>query len=234
MQGVSVDRSLELLDQFRRSFLSVSVFVHRAYSAHKALTAQEIRSRSAEGSKELIEEILPLAAFLKHFEVPNRNVRCKFKGGSEEYDAEIRIFGPEVERGYLSSHYFVEVTTATSPVDYLEREALNRYGHVWHDPDIHRSGSRRKGNDQILNQPTVLDDKHEVRNAISWVKERIHSKSNKIYPKPCILIINAIPEWPPSLEEWCYLKSQIESFIDREKFERTYVVNSSKNFVFEI
>ena len=33
------------------------MFVRRAYSAHKALTAQEINSRSPEGSKELIEEI---------------------------------------------------------------------------------------------------------------------------------------------------------------------------------
>ncbi len=223
-----------MLDQFRRSFLSVSVFVRRAYSAHESLCGKEIRARSAEGSKELIEEILPLSAFLKYLEIPNRNVRCRFKGGSEEYDAEIRISGPEVVRGHIKSQYYVEVTTATSPVDYLRREALDRYGGVFHDPEIRRIGSRKKCNDQILNQAVALDDKTEVENAIKWVKDRLQSKGDKTYPKPCILIINVVPEWPLSLAHWCYLATQVEDLVDRKTFERTYIVSCSENVVFRI
>jgi len=181
-----------------------------------------------------MEEILPLAVFLKFLEVPNRNVRCKFKGGSDEYDAEISIIGPEVERGYFKPHYFVEITTAVSPVDYLRREALNRNGYVFHDPDIRRIGSRINGKDKIINQATALDGETEVKNAVTSVKKRIHSKGGKIYPKPCILIINVVPEWPLSLEEWCYLKAQVESLVDRVTFERTYVVDCLENFVIKI
>jgi hypothetical protein len=58
-----------MLNELRRSFLTAPVFVRRAYAALEALDGAKYRSRSAKaGVKELVEEIIPLAALLKHME----------------------------------------------------------------------------------------------------------------------------------------------------------------------
>jgi hypothetical protein len=156
-----------MLDRFRRSFLSVPVFVRRAYSVLEALDGDQYRMRSVAGAKERIEEIIPLAALLKHLEIPDRHVRCRFVGGDQDHDAQIRISGPEVEHGLIEQRYFVEVTSAIAPYEYLQREALTRYGHVFGGGDIRRIGSKRRGDDQIVSRAVAVDGQAAVENAIT-------------------------------------------------------------------
>jgi hypothetical protein len=69
-----------VLRQFRASYLTVPAFVKRAYAAIAALEGDEYRARGA-GVKELVEEVMPLAALLKHLENPELHVRCKYVVG---------------------------------------------------------------------------------------------------------------------------------------------------------
>lgn len=223
-----------MLDKFRRSFLSVPVFVRRAYSALEALDGDQYRMRSTAGAKELIEEIIPLAALLKHLEIPDRHVRCRFVGGDQDHDAQIRISGPEVEHGLIEHRYFVEVTSAISPDDYLQREALTRYGHVFGGGDIRRIGSKRRGDDQIVSRAVAVDGQAAVENAITWVKRRLIAKAARDYPSPCILAVNVEPERPLSLSEWSMLAREVQASVDRDRFKLTFVVNWLTNTVFNI
>jgi hypothetical protein len=223
-----------MLDRFRRSFLSVPVFIRRAYSALEALDGDQYRMRSVAGAKELIEEIIPLAALLKHLEIPDRHVRCRFVGGEKDHDAQLRISGPEVEHGLIEHHYFVEVTSAGSPVDYLQREALTRYGHVFGGGDIRRIGSKRRGDDQIVSRAVAVDGHAAVENAITWIKTRLMAKAAKDYPSPCILAVNVEPERHLSLSEWSVLASEVQGSVDRHRFKLTFVVNWLTNTVFTI
>ena len=135
---------MSVLDQFGRSYLSAEVFVRRAFQEIETLDQRESRLRKG-SAKKLIEEVLPLARFFRHFDLPWRKVRCRFFGASHKYDAKITVCGPEVERKLLKPLYFVEVTTAVSPNEYLRREATGRYGGVFISGEIRRVGSRGHG-----------------------------------------------------------------------------------------
>jgi hypothetical protein len=223
-----------MLDQFRRSFLTVPVFVRRAYSALEALNGEQYRMRSISGAKELIEEIIPLAALLKHLEIPDRKVRCKFVGGNIGHDAEICISGSEVNLGFIEPRYFVEVTSALSFEDYLKREALTRSGYVFGGPNIHREGSKSSGKDKIVSRPTVVDGEAAIENTVTWVKSRLVAKAAKNYPPPCILAVNVETERCLNLSEWSELSREVQGSVDRNRFNRTYIVNWLTNTVFKI
>ncbi len=152
-----------MLEQFRRSFLTTGVFVRRAFASLESLSAEEYWKRSLPGSKELIEEILPVATLIKHLEVPDRRVRCRFVGGSENHDAEIRLSGPEVEAGFLEPFYYLEGTSAGFPKAHLRREAMARHGHVFGGPDIRRVGSRARGTDDVESRAVAVDGKSSSR-----------------------------------------------------------------------
>jgi hypothetical protein len=101
------------------------------------LNGDEYRARGP-GVKELVEEVMPLAALLKHLENPELKVRCKYVGGEASHDARLRLSGRPVDQGFFEQDYYVEVTSALSPADYLRREALTRYGSVFGGAEIKR------------------------------------------------------------------------------------------------
>ena len=114
------------------NFITVSVFVQRAYRELDSIDKNDYLLRKGDGTKKLIDEILPLTAFLKFFERPGRMVRCRYFPDSQNYDAIIKISGYEVKQGFIEDKYFVEVTLAEEEyVEHLRRESLARYGFVF-------------------------------------------------------------------------------------------------------
>jgi hypothetical protein len=213
-----------MLDQFRRGFMSVPTFVRRANTAVEGASAEHFRSRSGE-LKGLIEEVLPLATFLKHLEIPSRRVTARLSSDDADHDAQIKVAGPEVDRGFLRAHYFVEITTAASPVEYLRREALNRNGFAFGGSDIRREGSRFRGDDRIISKAVAVDGEAAARDATTWGKDRIEAKSRKHYPTPCILLINVEPEKRLTLGEWYALTSSSTSIVQPGVFSSIYVID---------
>jgi hypothetical protein len=221
------------LDIFK-NYLTVSEFVRRAYRELETLTNDEYHLRQGEGNGKLVEEILPLAAFLKHFERPGRSLKCRLFLGNQNYDAKILLNGYGVEKGYLEDSYFVEVTSAVSPQEYLKREALVRYG-SFAGCSVRRVGSKKKGNDRIEGQGGN-DIDSPVKDALEWTKNALKKKYDKKepYPSPCMLVVQVEPDRPLNLHEWGTVVSGIQNTVDRDKFRATYIVNCWTNNVFEV
>jgi hypothetical protein len=132
------------LDKFT-NFLTTSVFVQRAYRELDSININDYFLRQGDGTKKIIEEILPLTAFLKHFERPGRRVKCRYFRNNQNYDAIIKIGGYEVEQGFIDDSYFVEVTLAEEKkYTYLRRESLARYGFVFGGDSIRRVKNKKK------------------------------------------------------------------------------------------
>src|SRR5258708_7141639 len=163
------------LEQFRRNHLSASTFAQRAFREMESLSAKDYWYRPKRGGvKKLIEEVLPLAMVAKYLDMPGRRVRCKYLGQSNDTcDGLVTIRGEWVNNGWLDSRYFVEVTSAQFHNEHLKREALARYGSVFEDPDIHRVGSRRKGNDRIVSRAVAQDGDAVVTAAVDWVSKAV-------------------------------------------------------------
>ena len=204
--------------------MSVSTFVRRANAAIETVPAERFRSRRGE-IKGLVEEVLPLAAFLKHLDVPSRRVKARLAPDDDDHDARIQVAGPEVDKGFLDATYFVEITTAASPVDYLRREALNRNGFAFGGTDIRREGSRLRGDDRIISQAVAVDGEAAVRDATVWVKNRIEVKSRRSYPKPCILLVNLEPDRRLTLPEWCTLTLDAATVVQPDVFKAIYAID---------
>lgn len=218
-------------DRFNKSYLSTAIFVSRAYAAIEQLNTDDRFMRKAKGSKKLIEEIIPIAAFLKHFEVPGRQVRCKHFPGNQNYDAKIKIQGSEVHSGFIEKEYFVEVTSAVSTYAHLEREALSRHGSVFGGGKIRRE----KGSRQIISEAVAEDHDAPVTKASEWVIERLkHKGSKETYPRPCILFVQVEPERPLNIHEWVTVVQNIQGNVNREAFTATYLVDAWRNFVVQV
>lgn len=223
-----------MLEDFRKSFLPALEFVGRGYAAVEALGDHEYFLRPRDGTKELVEEVMPLAALVKHLETPGRSVSCRLVGGDSDHDGEIRMSGREVDQGFWKPQYFVEVTTALFPKEHLRREALARDGSVFMGPDIARVGSKRQGNDQIVSEAAGEDLDAPLLNAISWVRERLVAKNRNAYPQPCMLVVNVEPDRPLRLSEWSELAKAVHGSVDANSFERTFIVEWYGNTVFRL
>lgn len=219
-----------MLSRFRRSFLTSATFVRRAYDELRRVPQPEFFSRAGP-TKQLIEEVLPLAAFLKHIELPDQRVRCRYYGPTSPFDARIALDGHWVRKGIIEPHYYIEITTAIAPRAHLHREALRRYGSVFHDPDIQREGIRREGTDRIVSKARALDASLPPIEVSTWIATCIAKKILNHYPQPCILLVNAEPASPLDFSEWATVRAGLAS-VNKGWFAYAYVVNWNQNLVF--
>lgn len=126
------------------------------------------------------------------------------------------------------------MTSAISPLDFLRREALTRYGSVLGGPKIERIRSRKRGTNEIVSEAVTEDMDSPLLEAITWVKERLSAKAKKIYPQPCILVVSVEPDRPLGLGEWAALARSVRDSVGRTKFKKTFIVEWYSNTVFLI
>jgi hypothetical protein len=187
--------------------------------------------RKGKGVKKLVEEIIPIAAFLKHFESPGRRVRCKHFPGNQNYDAKIQVRGDDVRLGFIEKEYFLEVTSAVSSYDFFEREALSHNGSVFGGGTIRRE----KGSRRIISDAVAEDHDAPMIKASEWVIACLTDKAKKKpYPQPCILLVQVEPERPLNCREWVTIMENIQSSINRKAFTATYLVNAWRNVVLQV
>lgn len=217
-------------ENFSKSYLSTATFVSRAYGTVEQLSTNQVLMRKGKGVKKLVEEIIPIAAFLKHFEIPGRRVRCKHFPGNQNYDAKIRVQGDDVCLGFIEKEYFLEVTSAVSSYDFLEREALSDNGSVFGGGKIRREKASRR----IISDAVAEDHDAPIIKASEWVAACLTDKANKTYPQPCILLVQVEPERPLNTREWLTIVENIQSSVNREAFTATYLVNAWRNVVLQV
>lgn len=132
----------------------------------------------------------------------------------------------------LEKHYFIEVTSAISPNDYLKREALSRYGSVFGGDNIYRV--RENGDDQIISKAVAEDGDAEILKASDWINKQLKAKAKKTYPSPCLLLIQVEGERPLHLREWAKVAENAQGEVNRKTFVATYLISAWRNVVIPI
>jgi hypothetical protein len=226
---------MQITETFSKSYLSTLTFASRAYANLERVSHNEVLLRKGKDCKKLVEEILPIAAFLKYFEIPGRQVKCRYFSGNQNYDAIIKVKGNEVRAGFLEDSYFLEVTSAVPSYAHFEREALSLYGSVFGGGSIRPIGSKHKGNYQIVSKAVAEDGDAVVIKASDWIRKCLKDKAHKEkYPEPCILLIQVEPERPLRMNEWTTVVRNVQGSVNREAFVATFVVNAWENVVLKI
>jgi len=213
------------LEPFRGNKLPAFEFARLAFDIADQLTGEQVFLRRAPGLKAFVEEVLPIATFAKSWEKPERHVTVQYFGGNHPYDAAVTLHGGAIDAGFFEPLYHLEVTSAAFEREHLEREALARYGSVFGDPNIHRVGSRRRGDDQIVSQATAQDGDTPATNLQSWVIRAITAKSDRNYPAPSILVVRAEPSRPLALTEWCSVVAAANPAARASQFEAVVLVD---------
>lgn len=207
--------SLEMnLRKFSKSIDSCE-FVKSVYQEVSVLTSDE-RLELQRPVKQLLEEILPIALLSQYVRNSDLQVDVEWCGNSQQYDGKLILKGKSVDIGTHEPEYFVEVTTATSPIRYLQREALLKNGYFHGGSDIHRSG---KKDSPIISNGQVQDVESPSIHVIQLIVERLNSKAKKTYPIPCILVIGIESSECLSVLDW----ADVFRAVQREAIESNFV-----------
>src|ERR1044072_1001726 len=200
-------------------------FARAAFEFADSLTADEGPLCQVRVVKRFLEEILPIATFAKAWEKPERHLTVEYFGGNHPYDATVSLHGAAIAAGFFEPLYYIEVTSAVFENEHLEREALARYGSVFGDPNIHRVGSKRRGDDRIVSQATAQDGDAPVATLTDWVIRAITEKADHTYPDPSLLLLRAEPSRPLALSEWCSVVASCHQAARASQFKSVVLVD---------
>lgn len=217
-----------ILKDFEKK-LPAEAFIKNAFSAFENLQQSDngktiLRLRKGDFAKKLIEEILPIAIFLKYFKKLGVNLHCQyFPGDQSGYDAKMYCEGTLVENHFLKSEYSLEVSLACHPKDYLMRECLEKGV-----PCFGGDGIERLRNGTIESVPIVTDPDEIIQKLANWIESRLTSKENKGYPDAAstFLIIPIFPDillWP---NEWTEILQKLKLTADNSSFCDLFICNS--------
>jgi hypothetical protein len=218
------------LSRFSSEYTDSFEFSKAAHQEAFALSDEKYFTLSG-SAKQLIEEILPIALLAQHLRTPELQVDVLWFNDSESRDGKIRLRGKPVELGFYDAEYFVEVTTAVSPKDYLKREFLQKNGFVFGGDNISRQGKRGSS---IVSDPEVQEAGAYVPRLAEWIIDCAKAKSKKKYPTPCILVINAKPEKKISILDWANIFKLMQAETIESKFESIYAIDVYNNSVISL
>src|SRR5690242_18156590 len=100
-----------ILDPFLGRTLPAFEFARLAFDLADNLSANQVYLRPEPGIKEFLEEVLPLATFVKSWEQTERHISVEYFGPNHPHDAVITLSGAAIDAGFLEPRYHVEVTS---------------------------------------------------------------------------------------------------------------------------
>ena len=200
--------------------MAASEFADRAYHELERLQASPGYHRRTGPTKALVEEVVPLATFVKHFEAPQRRVRCKYLGRrTDKADAEIRLSGAAVSHGFYPSRLLIEITVAVQPYAYLQRELMETGQPVFGGPNIYRTASRHAKRSRIVNKPVVRDAGNEAEENAELIVQAVARKAARVGRRKRVLLVDLEPgnimrprDWR-RLPELCFVPETCGRFL---------------------
>jgi hypothetical protein len=93
---------------------------------------ERLRLRKGKLEKKLVEELLPIARYIQARYSHGRQMKVRWKDGTQNYDARLLSTGALVDVRLSPKSQYVEVTTAIHENDHIARSISNKNGHVGH------------------------------------------------------------------------------------------------------
>lgn len=212
---------LETIDGVSLDGLDFCSRVYVAFDQARKATdgSSSLRMRKTKCAKRLIEEILPLAAYVKAKYGPGLRLTVTWHGGDQNYDALIRCNGVLADRGDERKRYFLEITSAAHANDYLVRENINTTGGSFGP----RLTVRDKKTGTIKSEPSGYSHGELEAEIVAQVDDIVGKKRKKPYPSPTALLVQC---YIPSViedEEWERVAKNLQSGRDYSPFREVYI-----------
>ncbi len=159
---------------------------------------EEIRLLRTSRAKKMVEEILPIAAYVQARYGPGLELRVRWRGGSQQHDARLLCSGVKAEYLRMPAVQHLEITTAVHPNEYLVREHLHREGFSFSPHGTRRDAITK----HTVSTPTVRSGDEAQRELADRVRSGILAKAAKAYPPNTSLIVRCVVNAPVLDDEW--------------------------------
>ena len=200
-------------------------FCRTAYDVLEAIKAgpggiTELQGGSSRRVKELLEEILPLAAFIQARYGPGSRMQVRWSGGNQPYDAQAYYRGGLVDRSLLPAEQYLEITTAEHGNEYLVRERMAKVGGSFAAIGTRRDPVTR----EVVSDAVAVEHSDEMDGLVRLVVARVQDKAGHGYPENTALVVHCnlggvIPE-----DDWAYIVGAVRKGLRAQSLPFTEAV----------
>lgn len=215
------------LEQLDGTLLDGLRFCATAYDIFERIQSEpggleDLRLLRTSRAKRMVEEILPIAAYIQSRYGPGLRLRVRWRGGNQRYDARLLCSGVKAERLLIPAVQHLEITTAVHPNEHLVREHLHREGFSFGPHGTRRDPVSRK----TISTPTVHSGDEPQRELADRVRARILAKGAMAYPRNSSLLVRCVVNAPVLDDEWEQVVRQLRQSDCPRRFREVILMES--------
>jgi hypothetical protein len=185
----------------------------------------DLRMRSTQLEKKLIEELIPICKYIQSNYRAGRYINVCWAQGNQQYDAILDQKGFLVEQGIFPERSYLEITCAMHPNEFLGRERLERDG-FFND----YTGLSRKKDRSIESAITVYRDSSFIIEDAEYISKCIRKKCDIDYPDNTTLVIQSSLSTIYGSHEWGKLVEYIKTDLPNFKFDEIFIYDDSHHY----
>lgn len=215
-----------LLAQFDGKLLDGLDFCSKVYALFEQIRSAEdgpsrLRRRPSSVEKKLLEELLPICAYVQARYRPGRYMSVRWVNGSQQYDAELLQSGAYVTQRLYPDAGFLEVTCTMHPKEYLLRELLDKKGGAFG-----LEGIRRLKGGEIESVPVGQTNREFIEAYATLLIGQIAKKAAIHYPENTTLIVQCTLNRPYMPDEWGELMARLRTALPQSAFREIYLYDT--------
>lgn len=221
------ETSLSEFDGVSIDGLEFSAMVYKMFEAIRQTPdgTSRLRLRPSKVEKRLLEELLPIAAYLQHSYRAGRYISVRWHQGSQQFDAEISQSGSYIDHGYFPSSAYLEVTSVVHPKQHMQREHLEKKGGTFG-----LDGIRRMPDGDLISEPIVYSNGNFIDSFAELVVRELTKKSSKSYPENTSLIVECVLNMLYLPSEWRDLMDRVHARMPTNGFREIFFHDSTHNY----
>jgi len=187
---------------------------------------ERLRLRKGKLEKKLVEELLPIARYVQARYSHGRQMKVRWKDGTQSYDARLLSTGALVDLHLSPKSQYVEVTTAVHENDHIARSISNKNGHVFGVKGIQKDPHTRK----YISEPYVYTNEELSEDLAQKILERIKAKTKIKYPADTTLIIQCFLDTLFFEDEWEYAIQKVKDSGVEHRFREIFLFDSNHHY----
>jgi hypothetical protein len=184
---------------------------------------ERLRLRKGKLEKKLIEELLPIARYIQARYSHGRQLKVRWKNGTQNYDARLLSSGFLVDVRQSPKSQYVEVTTAVHENDHIARNISNKNGHVFSVKGIQKDPKTG----EWISKPYVYTYPELPEDLTQKIMERITAKTKIKYPANTTLIIQCFLDTLFFEDEWEYAIKKVKDSGVQHRFREIFIFDSN-------
>ena len=219
------------LSDFDDKLLNGFLFCEMAYALWEDIrqTAdgiERLRLRKSDEDKKLVEELIPVAKYIQDHYSYGRQLKVKWKNGSQNYDAELYSSGFFVEHEEAPQHCYIEVTTAVHKNDHILRNLIHEGEGRFTVKGVKKDSLKKK----YISEVYLYDGYEHVIDLADQILKRIIAKNEKNYPDNTVLIIRCCTDTLICDYEWEAAIHKVKKEKVQCRFKEVFVFDSNHRY----